>query len=202
MGVPGTVRRFLDWERRVFLGEEDWEFPTTRDMSALVQMLDQRSTRRSTGGNSIAWQEPSHKLAVHATPPDRIEVFGHWSPIPRHFGVLYFDGRVSVTSEASAIVGRTRQPKLSGSFLLLCANFLLLSLLVDLTFLIHEVISCITVVDYVCDNVANAGIMVGLGVVMTLSIIALLRYVLGGAIFVRRRLRALLTDLAGGGASD
>ena len=200
MTVLGHVRKFLDWERRVFLGEEEWEFPTTRDMTGLIQVLDQRFKKRSTAGIRTVWYDPSHKLAVHTTPTDRIEVFGHLSPIPRHFGVLYFDGRVTVTSEGSAIVGRIRQPKLSGSFLLLCANFLLLSLLVDLAFLIHEVISCITVVDYGCHTVANAGIVVGLGAVMTLFMIALLRYVLGGAIFTRPRLRALLTELAGSGA--
>jgi len=200
MDVLSPVRKFLAWERRAFLGEEDWEFPTTRDMSGITQALDQRLRRRPAQGNTIVWCKPWHTLAVHMNPHGRIEFFGHRSFLPRHLGFLYFDGQITVTDEGSAIVGRLRLPKVSGSFLLLCTNFLMLWLLIAVAMFFHDVISCVTGVDYGCDTVANAGILVGFGAVTIPFTIGLLRYVLSGAIFTRGRLRALLTDLAGIGA--
>jgi hypothetical protein len=75
----------------------------------------------------------------------------------------------------------------------------MLWLLVAVAMFFQVFISCITGVDYGCDTLANASTVVGLGAVMMLLMLALIRYVFGGAIFTLWRTRALMTDLAGHG---
>jgi hypothetical protein len=205
VGVLGRVRKFLNWERRVFLGEEEWEFATVGDMSGLTQALDQRLKRRSTTGKRTVWSSRMRALSVHVTAPDRIEVFwkwGYWSLFPWVIGGLHFDGHLTTASDGDAVVGQFRQPTLSGAFLLLVANFAMLwLLLLAAVLVVRKVGGCFAFGGDGCGTVANGGVFLGFGVLVVSIMLAGIRYVIGGYLFSRQRIRALLTDLAAGAAS-
>jgi len=202
MNILGRVRQFLAWERRALLGEEEWEFATTRDMAGLTQALDQRLTRRSTAGDRMVWSSRLRALSVHAAEPDRIQVFwnwGYWSPFPRLLGGLYFDGRLSSVSDRARIVGRFRQPVLSGAFFLFVANAVVLWLLFAVAAVAQHVVGCVTYGDDRCELLAQASAVFGLGVLVASFMLAMIRYVVGGSIFSRGRIRMLLTDVTAAG---
>lgn len=205
MGVPGPVRKFLAWERRVFLGEEDWEFPTLRDMTGLIAALDQRLIRRSVSEQRTVWSSPMRALSVHVTAPDHVQVFwnfGYWSPIPRLLGGLYFDGRLSAASGGGAIIGRFRQTRLNGAFLLLFANMVILWLALAVANVGRRVVGCSSFAAPGCETIGQALAFLGLGALIVSFMLVTIRYEFGISLLSKPRIRALLTDLAGDGLSD
>lgn len=204
MDILGSVRKFLAWERRVFLGEEDWEFPTARDMTGLIAALDQRLKRRSVLERRTVWSSPMRALSVHVTSPDRVEVFwnlGYWSPIPRLLGGLYFDGRLSAASGGSAIIGRFRQTRLNGAFFLLFANMVTLWLALAVANVGRRVVGCSSFAAPGCETIGQALVFLGLGALIVSFMLVTIRYEFGISLFSRPRIRALLKDMAAGGAS-
>lgn len=203
MEVLGPLRRFLNWERRVFLGEDEWEFPTTRDMTGLIAALDQRLKRRSVSEKRTVWSSPMRALSVHVTAPDGVEVFwnfGYWSPIPRLLGGLYFDGRLCAASGGGAIIGRFRQTRLNGAFFLLFANMITLWLALAVANVGRRVVGCSSFDAPGCETIGQALVFLGLGTLIVSFMLVTIRYEFGIALFSRPRIRALLTDLAGSGA--
>lgn len=203
MDVLRPVRNLLAWERRVLLGEEDWEFPTTRDMTGLVAALDQRLKRRSESENRTVWSSPMRALSVHVREPDRVEVFwnfGYWSPLPRLLGGLYFDGCLYAASGGGAIIGRFRPTHLNGAFSRLFANMVILWLALALANVGRRVVGCSSFSAPGCETIDQALVFLGLGALIGSFMLVTIRYEFGISLFSRPRIRALLSDLAGSAA--
>lgn len=194
-----ALRKFLVWQRRIFLGEEDWEFATTHDLESLGRVLDRRLKRRSAVAGKAIWSSRWRALSVHLTTPDRVKVFwnwGHWSPFPRILGGPYFDGRMSRGVDGNTIVGRFRHPLLSAAFLLLLVNLVLLWLVFVVALDVWQLAACLLDGSAPCVGIGKALAFLGLVVAAVSIFLMMVRYVAGASILGRRRIAAILTDMS------
>ncbi len=197
-GLLHGLRRFLAWQARVFLREEEWVFDAFLDLADLIDAIDDRLNRKPAPKGVVVWVSPWRTFSVYVMVSNRIEIFGGgWWLIPRLFGGMYFSGVLA----DGTLKGRLRQSAFPRAFLLLFVNLILVFLLIDLSVVVYQTGGCLMVDGDYCGYSRNAaGVLVGglFFAVIGYIIVRLFAWVLGGG---RREIHTFLADITMTGAS-
>lgn len=197
-GLLHGLRRFLAWQARVILREEEWVFGASLDLVDLIDAIDARLQRKPAPKGLVIWAAPSRAMSVCVDVSGRIEIFGGggWTLRPRLLGNMYFAGELT----ENAVRGRFRQTAFFRAFLLFAINMVLVWLLISLSFFVYQTGGCLIAVGDYCGCVRNAAAVLAGGAAFAVVGYVFIRLFAWVSGLGRSKIRVFLADLTTSGS--